>query len=516
MEPTSKPRVKARYTTVDGRKMQSYSDGTSEQVSLPTAQQKAQMNPTAASTSSPTVPTAPPTPTIGAGIPASMATNQTPGVALPPVQQPPDTANEAKSFGQQYLSGLQTEAQARLDQAQAPITAGEQNIRSLMGLANTESATRDKLEESGGVNRIEEQMRRAEQSIAQQIAQIDDFDDMTAFNTEDMRIDASKRDVTKATFGAQSAEYNLQRALSRRGQAAQLRATVAANAALQGNLELATEQVDKALKSIYDPIKQDLAMEQFFLQRNDKRFDTAQKEVSDLRLKEIDRQFAEIDRANAVVDAAVASGGASGEEIQKMVSLSVDPIEQRNYAISILARTNSSDRALERELKNMQISNIQDEINNRGSEEKPLTQDQLKALGFGERVLTANQTIEKVGHMFTGAVSSITGAGWFPNALKTEERQKFEQAKRDYINATLRRESGAVIGKDEFDSANLQYFPQPGDGPAVLMQKKANRAQNEKNLLREGGQDTAVQDNQIADPLGLGIATTNVNNPLGI
>lgn len=516
MEPTSKPRVKARYTTVDGRRMQSYSDGTSEQISLPTAEQKAQMNPTAASTSTPTVPTAPPTPTIGAGIPASMATDQTPGVALPPVQQPPDTANEAKSFGEQYLGDLQSEAQARLAQAQAPVTQGEQNIRSLMGIANTESATREQLEKSRGVTGLEEQMRRTEQSIAQQIAAIDDFDDSTAFNTEEMRIDASKRDVTKGTFGAQSAEYNLQRALSRRGQAAQLRATVAANAALQGNLDLATEQVDKALKSIYDPIKQDLAMEQFFLQRNDKRFDAAQKEVSDLRLKQIDRQFAEIDRANAVVDAAVASGGASGEEIQKMVSLSGDPTEQRNYAISILARTNSSDRALERELKNIQMENIRSEIDNRGTAEKPLTQAQLTALGFGERVMQANQVISEVGSKFTGGLSTITGAGWFPNMLKSEERQQYEQAQRNYINAVLRRESGASIAPTEFDSARLQYFPQPGDSTGVLAQKAVNRAMVEKSILREGGQDTSIQDKTINDPLGLGIQTTNVNNPLGI
>lgn len=53
--------------------------------------------------------------------------------------------------------------------------------------------------------------------------------------------------------------------------------------------------------------------------------------------------------------------------------------------------------------------------------------------------------------------------------------QKFEQAKRDFVNAVLRRESGAVISEEEFENANQQYFPQPGDGPEVIAQKRRNR-----------------------------------------
>jgi hypothetical protein len=55
------------------------------------------------------------------------------------------------------------------------------------------------------------------------------------------------------------------------------------------------------------------------------------------------------------------------------------------------------------------------------------------------------------------------------------EAQKFEQAKRDFVNAVLRRESGAVISPEEFANADQQYFPQPGDGPEVIKQKRRNR-----------------------------------------
>lgn len=62
-----------------------------------------------------------------------------------------------------------------------------------------------------------------------------------------------------------------------------------------------------------------------------------------------------------------------------------------------------------------------------------------------------------------------------PEIAKSGEHKQFEQAKRNFINATLRRESGAAIGKDEYENATQQYFPVVGDTPEVLDQKKQNR-----------------------------------------
>lgn len=61
------------------------------------------------------------------------------------------------------------------------------------------------------------------------------------------------------------------------------------------------------------------------------------------------------------------------------------------------------------------------------------------------------------------------------NSLVSKEYQMADQAKRDFINAVLRRESGAAIAQSEFDNANKQYFPQPGDADEVLRQKARNR-----------------------------------------
>lgn len=74
------------------------------------------------------------------------------------------------------------------------------------------------------------------------------------------------------------------------------------------------------------------------------------------------------------------------------------------------------------------------------------------------------------------------------NKLHSKEYQQFDQAKRDFVNAQLRRESGAAISPSEFDSANKQYFPVPGDSPEVIAQKRANRRVAVEAMGREGGQ----------------------------
>jgi hypothetical protein len=70
-------------------------------------------------------------------------------------------------------------------------------------------------------------------------------------------------------------------------------------------------------------------------------------------------------------------------------------------------------------------------------------------------------------------IGSLTGG--IANAASRPETQMVDQAQRNFINATLRRESGAAISPTEFDNARKQYFPQPGDSAAVIEQKARNR-----------------------------------------
>jgi hypothetical protein len=76
--------------------------------------------------------------------------------------------------------------------------------------------------------------------------------------------------------------------------------------------------------------------------------------------------------------------------------------------------------------------------------------------------------------------------GTLTNWTQSEPQQKVEQAQRNFINAVLRRESGAVISPEEFDNARKQYFPQPGDEQGTIAQKQSNRQAVIAALKTEG------------------------------
>ena len=120
--------------------------------------------------------------------------------------------------------------------------------------------------------------------------------------------------------------------------------------------------------------------------------------------------------------------------------------------------------------------------------EKPLTEFQGKSATYGTRAQESSNIIDQVGEggkvqpsLIKRAVEGVPligGAlGMAANAtVVSPKQQQIEQAQRDFINANLRQESGAAIAESEFTNAQKQYFPQPGDGPQVIAQKKKNRA----------------------------------------
>lgn len=108
--------------------------------------------------------------------------------------------------------------------------------------------------------------------------------------------------------------------------------------------------------------------------------------------------------------------------------------------------------------------------------QKQLSDEQKLSLGFTSRMSASNDIIgsnQNAGTSMRQAIKSDVPV--IGNYLVSDSRQQLEQAERDFVNAQLRRESGAAISSQEFDNARKQYFPQPGDGPNVLEQKAANR-----------------------------------------
>ncbi len=113
---------------------------------------------------------------------------------------------------------------------------------------------------------------------------------------------------------------------------------------------------------------------------------------------------------------------------------------------------------------------------------KSLTDAQAQSVGYAQRLTDANSIISDIGGKFTGVLNSVSGSSYFPNILKSADRQSFEQAQRNFVNAVLRKESGAAISPSEFANAAQQYFPQPGDSQQVIDQKTQNRNRTIENL----------------------------------
>ncbi|REJ67653.1 MAG: hypothetical protein DWQ28_06655 [Proteobacteria bacterium] len=69
----------------------------------------------------------------------------------------------------------------------------------------------------------------------------------------------------------------------------------------------------------------------------------------------------------------------------------------------------------------------------------------------------------------------------------TAEGQKYMAAKTDFITAVLRKESGAAISVSEFEKEDRKYFPQPGEGPEVVEQKREARARALQSMIAQSG-----------------------------
>jgi hypothetical protein len=139
--------------------------------------------------------------------------------------------------------------------------------------------------------------------------------------------------------------------------------------------------------------------------------------------------------------------------------------------------------ALRKDLLRMQVE--------RAGETKEPNQTQFTSAGYAGRM-------EQAEPILTAVAPTIVGMGlpsyemqtnsWFAKpTFQSKDVQSYMQAARNFINAVLRRESGAVISPSEFAEAKQQYLPQPGDTPEALQQKADNRAYVFQTMKRSAG-----------------------------
>ena len=143
---------------------------------------------------------------------------------------------------------------------------------------------------------------------------------------------------------------------------------------------------------------------------------------------------------------------------------------------------------------------------------KPLTESQGNSTGFGIRAKEANQIakdLENKGIKVPGTTSTVVSgiAGMTPfvgdkyaesakslfNVLPefagglSPEQQQNAQARKNFVSAVLRKESGAAISPQEYSNEERKYFPQLGDSDAVIKQKQSARDSAIKALEMQAG-----------------------------
>lgn len=131
-----------------------------------------------------------------------------------------------------------------------------------------------------------------------------------------------------------------------------------------------------------------------------------------------------------------------------------------------------------------------------------LTEAEAKSGGFADRMFQNEQTFrsalgegkptleEAVGTSRTERLPDAIPFGLGSVAgsfLNSDQYRTYKSAKDNWIAAQLRKESGAVIGPEEYTNADRQYFPQPGDNSAEIERKRKLRQTATEGMARDAG-----------------------------
>ncbi len=121
----------------------------------------------------------------------------------------------------------------------------------------------------------------------------------------------------------------------------------------------------------------------------------------------------------------------------------------------------------------------------------PTTDTEKTAAGFALRTREAGKVLNDLEargiHSGNTGQALLGGVPAVGNFLTSPDYQVYQQQMQDWVRAKLRRESGAVIGKDEMADEIKTYFPQPGDTPEKIAAKRKSREAAQRALEESAG-----------------------------
>lgn len=122
--------------------------------------------------------------------------------------------------------------------------------------------------------------------------------------------------------------------------------------------------------------------------------------------------------------------------------------------------------------------------------DKPLTEGQSKAVGFLERAVAAQNSLNEVTgynpNVLAQNLDKLGTTNPFREGLSQTDRRALSSI-RSFVLAVLRQDSGAAIAKDEFEQMAQTLFPLPGDGPEVQADKRRQREAALRGLRTAAG-----------------------------
>lgn len=150
-----------------------------------------------------------------------------------------------------------------------------------------------------------------------------------------------------------------------------------------------------------------------------------------------------------------------------------------------------------------------------GASSGKVGKEQGDAAGFWGRAVSADSKYSALNYIPSlsgNAKEGLPGGNYLIDGV----RQQARQAEESFVEAVMRKDSGAAIQPYEMQAGRVRFFPQPGDGPEVIAQKRQARLAAVAGIAASGGPAIDNLINRAPEVFsGIGLGKYGVSGPLG-
>lgn len=144
-------------------------------------------------------------------------------------------------------------------------------------------------------------------------------------------------------------------------------------------------------------------------------------------------------------------------------------IDEQTYQAALAKATQSNN--------GITITNPDGTVTQIGGSQKPLTEGQSKDTVYVTRAQGAAPILDEYeSSLADGMQQGMDKVPFAGNYLTSDEFKKADNAGREFLQAILRKDTGAAITPEEMAQYGATYLPRPGDGPEIIAQKRAARS----------------------------------------